>query len=270
MDRPTKRFKSESSRYYRKRRTFKKYLYSQGLGPRNRYYRVPRTLGALFANPEIKYYDTDRPNIDIPAVSATTLTAAPSTEPTGTVGCLFAPSLGDTVSQRNGRKVAIKKIRISGSVQIPPQSAQSTGEDPIIVRVVVYVDKQSNGAQAGLVDVFRGVTGGVGPFTMIKQPQSTGQMGRFRVLKDKFYTFDNFNAVGTAGSFIQSSILKNFKFNITFKKPLNVNFNDVNDGTVASISSGAVHLQANATINSTIPQAQAFIAYSSRVVFVDI
>jgi len=269
MDRPTKRFKSESQRYYRKRR-FKKYLYSQGLGPRKNYYRVPRTMGALFANPEIKYFDTDRSNIDIPAVSATTLTAAPSTEPTGTVGCLFAPSLGDTVSQRNGRKVAIKKIRINGSVQIPAQSNQSVGEEPIVVRVVVYVDKQANGSQAGLVDVFRGVSGGVGPYTIIKQHQSTGQMGRFRVLKDKFYTFDNFNAVGTAASFIQSSILKNFKFNITFKKPLQVNFNDVNDGTVASISSGAIHLQANATINSIIPLAQAYIAYTSRVVFVDV
>lgn len=270
MDRPTKKFKSESSRYYRKRRIFKKWLYSQGLGPRKNFYRVPRTLGALFTSPEIKYFDTDRPNIDIPAVSGTSLTAAPTTEPSGTIGCLFAPSLGDTVSQRNGRKVAVRKIRISGSVSIPPQSAQSQGEEPIIVRVVVYVDKQANGEQAGLNDVFRGVGGNVGPYTMIKQPQATGQMGRFRVLKDKFYTFDNYNAVGTSGSFIQSSMLKNFKFNITFKKPLQVNFNDANDGTIGSISAGGIHLQANATINSTIPQAQAFLAYSSRVVFVDI
>ena len=59
----------------------------------------------------------------------------------------------------------------------------------------------------------------------------------------------------------QAGLSKPFKFNITFKKPINVRFNNTNGGTIADIVDNSLHLIA-LTDNDNLAPA---ISYYSRV-----
>ena len=264
----TKKAKIKAEPTSKKRR--KKYYYSEGRGYRKGYGKpVPRTAGALYSSSETKYWDTDRPRVDIPACTATALTAASTTSP-DSYQTLFSPNQGTGVASREGRKTALKKLRIVGAIEYPGQSGQNQYDEAIFVRVVVYLDKQANGTSASLPDIFRTAPLSVGVHAAIRQPMATGSFGRFRIFKDKLFKFDNYQTIGLTSSFVQMPQIQPFKFTIKFKKPLVFLYNSVGGTAPSALLNYNINLQANATVNSLSPQAQCFINYQSRATFFDV
>lgn len=253
-----RKVESEDSRKKKKKRS----TYKKGWGKP-----VPRTSGAFFAG-ENKYWDVDRSRVDIPACNTTGLVTALTTSP-DTYQTLFSPVTGSGVNNREGRRCAVKKIRIVGSIEYPGQMSQNQYDDSILVRVVLFLDQQANASTPGLSDIYRTAPISVGTFAAIRQPINLANAGRFRILKDKLYKFDNYQTIGLTSSFIQMPQVIPFKFTIKFKKPLIFLFTQTGGSLPTALLNYNLNLQANATVNSISPQAQVFINYQSRVTFVD-
>lgn len=251
-----------------RRKKRRRSLYSQGRGYKKYFgYPFPRTAGAFFAG-ENKYWDVHRSRVDIPACNTTNLVTALTTSP-DVYQTLFSPVPGSGVNNREGRRCAVKKIRIVGSIEYPGQSGQNQYDDSILVRIVLFLDQQANASTPGLSDIYRTAPIPVGTFAAIRQPISLANIGRFRVLKDKLYKFDNYQTIGLTSSFVQMPQVIPFKFSIKFKKPLIFLFNQTAGSLPSALLNYNLNLQANATVNSVTPQAQVFISYQSRVTFVD-
>jgi len=79
-------------------------------------------------------------------------------------------------------------------------------------------------------------------FAAIDAFQDSANFGRFKVWKDKTYTMGNQSASfdGTNMEFFGE--MKQFKWNLKFKKPIVVNFNNTNGGTVADIVDNSFHI----------------------------
>lgn len=84
-------------------------------------------------------------------------------------------------------------------------------------------------------------------FGAIDAFQNPDNFGRFKVWKDKTYVMGDQSAVydGTNMEFFGQ--MRQFKWNIKFKKPIVVNFNATNGGTVADIVDNSFHLIAVST-----------------------
>lgn len=216
---------------------------------------------------ETKYFDFLQNTISIPAASNTTLGTSVTTAPL-TVGCCFAPTLGNDITNRIGRKCAVHKIRIQGSVVFNSQSAQNSFDNQQIVRLVLFIDKQANASQATLADVFQTNANLTSPSGAIHVPQNLATLGRFRVLKDKKMAFDSGNATGspTAGDVIIGPMARNFKFSIKFRKPLIVHFNATNGGTYADIVENCIQFISVGAIVTATPS----INYYGRVCYSDV
>lgn len=217
---------------------------------------VARTPGGQITA-DNHYFDTER---TITSVSANT-TAWTGTEydpNTTAMLCLFAPVIGDDISNRMGRKIFVKKIRINGILNVGVQAAQGAGDAPAVVRIILYQDKQTNGSQSQGEDV---IASGAGS-DAIDMFQNVANLGRFRVWKDKTFTLQNPN-MGTDGvsTFATQGIARKFK--MTIRPNCWVNFNATNGGTVADIVDNSFHLIANTPSAQLVPS----LTYKVRTVF---
>lgn len=232
--------------------------------PRRRY--MPRTPGGQIVA-DNHYYDATRANVAIPVITTawTGTELDPDNVAAGAlaVNCLFAPTLGDDISQRTGRRATLKRIKIQGTIIIPAQTTVNTLDTPAKVRIIVYRDGQTNASQSQGEDLIgSGLGTGTSAMNMF---QNFANFGRFKVYKDKSYIYGNnisgVNDTGATGGVVQSAAKYHFKFSI----PVNdvVNFNATNGGTVADIVDNSYHLIC-ATDGSTMAPT---IAYQSRCVF---
>jgi len=220
---------------------------------------VPRTSGALSLT-ESKVFDTFY-SAAIPAI--TTSWSSGIADP-ATFLCLCVPVVGAALNQRIGRAINYFKIKIRGQVKCAAQTAQSASETSSSIRVLLVVDKQTNAAAmtaAQLMAPDASTNMSVASF------QNTDNFGRFQVLKDKRFVITNANLVGspTAGDVAQQGMVKLFKINYTFRKPLTAHFNATNGGTIADIVDNSLHVVAACDNASYVPQLQ----YACRVVYID-
>lgn len=141
---------------------------------------------------EMKFLDT--------TVAQTTVAAA------GTVlsSSLNVVPQGDQQSERIGRKITIKSIHLRGRSILPAGAAYDT------LRLIVYVDTQTNGAAATAADILQGAAPTLESFNNMENA------GRFRVLKDWYYNMNSINSVGaTPDETASARVLKmNKKCNI--------------------------------------------------------
>lgn len=269
--RATKRFKSEAAVFIPLKKKWRRRLWSKGLGWRKGFPSVARTRGPMFASPEIKYYDAVRNYIIIPAVGTQNLTADTSTAPPQ--GTLCCPILGNDINNRVGRKINVRTIRINGQIYFPAQVGESSIDGPLVVRVIVLQDKQSNATLCTLLDSHQTNLISNSAITAINVPQNLATLGRFRVLKDKRYTMaDDLSMVGnySTATLGQAGQVINFKYNLKFKKHPTVHFNTKTDNVFDNIYSNNFVLYACATYSSTVPPAAAYITYFSRASFYDV
>jgi len=237
------------------------------------YTSVARTRGAAVTG-EMKYYDAE---LNSAAIAATTGTwvagtlADPSTSinlgaaAVATPGALCVPTVGAALNQRVGRKITIRKVKVHGTIAIPPQAAQAAADSAAKVRIVLVMDQQTNAAPMLSADLFNNAGAAA---TTINSFQNPNNFGRFRVLKDKMISLSNLNLAGspTTADVIQAAAKLNFKFAVNFKKPIEVHFNATNGGTVADIVDNSLHMIC-ATDNATYAPT---LAYYSRVCYKDV
>jgi hypothetical protein len=135
--------------------------------------------------------------------------------------------------------------------------------------LILFVDQQTNGVQATGNQVIASGTGS-NRHQVQNMHQSVESLGRFRILKDKQMIIQNPNFAvrvaqlnPTPQTMAQNGLHKPFKMTYRFKKPLLVNFNAGNAGTVADIVDNSLHLIGHADEFGMDP----VIDYISRVTY---
>lgn len=224
---------------------------------------VARARGAAVTG-EMKYFDVELQTYAIPAVTSTWV-AGTLADPTTTINlgdaavatplCLYAPKVSAALNGRIGRKIKVLKIKLNGTIFVATQGGVSTADAACKVRLMMVLDKQANATAMTGAQLMNDATSAA---TTIHSFQNPNNFGRFRVLKEKVFHIDDLNLTGspTAVDVIQSGRMIPFKINYTFKKPLLVNFNATNGGTVADIIDNAVHIIAGTSNAAFVPSMQ--------------
>lgn len=214
---------------------------------RRGYSSVPRTRGWVASKSETKYFDTELAISAIPVAAAGGFPATSRLDPTTTIDLgsaavpnpqtLCVPTVGSALNQRIGRKIKVMKIKVRGNIYVAPVTAAIATGPPFRVRLVLLQDKQTNASWYVANTVFNPAGSGT---TAIAAYQNPNSFGRYRILKDKMYSFGNQNFISTdmAGQNIP------FKFSIKFRKPVLINFNATNGGTVSDIVDNSFHVLA--------------------------
>jgi len=224
--------------------------------PQRRLGFVARTPGGQITA-DNHYFDTERTATAI-ASNTASWTASEYDPNTSAMLCLFAPVIGDDIANRIGRKIFVKSIRLKGIITCAPQTAQSTTPDvPVVIRMIVYQDKQTNGAQSQGEDV---ISSGAASNALNMFTNSTN-FGRFNIVKDKFITLQNPTMAGITATYEQSGLNRQFKMNCKVNQW--VSYNATNGGTVADVVDNSWHFIANCNSAALVP----FVAYKVRTVF---
>lgn len=231
---------------------------------------TPRKTYGYSLSGEMKYFDTELTASAIQPVT-TTYVAGTRLDPSSTINlgsaavatplCLFAPTVGSALNQRVGRKAAVMKVKIKGTILIPPQSVQSAADASCKVRLVLLCDKQTNAAQYTASQVFNDATNANITIDSFQNPNG---FGRFTIYKDKTFVMGNAaiaNDTGSTGGIIQAALIRQFKMTVNFKNPLTVNFNATNGGTVADITDNSLHILCGCNNSALAPT----LSYYARV-----
>lgn len=196
---------------------------------------VPRTPGGQIVS-ERKYYDTTLNGGTISSVVSNWLGA--ENDPVN-IDTLFAPIQGNDISDREGRNCYVHNITVRGSIKSDDQTAQTLVDANQIFRIILVLDKQTNGAKMEAEDL---ITSGSGAPSLYDF-QNTANFGRFQILKDRIIEHQPCNIAGnTSGTFWQGSQRKHFKLKHTFNPPLRICFNSTNGGTVSDIVDNSFHI----------------------------
>jgi hypothetical protein len=236
------------------------------------YSSTPRTRGAAVQG-EMKYFDTIRTSTAVATV-VDTWVAGTILDPTKTIVlsaaaevanplCLFAPTVGAGLNQRNGRNVNLMKIKLQGQVAIPNQTALAAPPNGTKVRILLVLDKQTNSAQMTSASLLNGSEDAT---TTINAYQNPNFFGRFQVLKEKIINTYNpaMSGVVAGPTIVVNGAVYSFKMNYNFNG-LSVHFNNTSNGTVADIVNNSLHFIIGSNNISTIPS----VAYYSRVSYKD-
>lgn len=223
---------------------------------------VRRTMGPRAAT-ERKYFDSF---LNDQALVANNTWAGSELDPAAVL-CLFAPSEGSDLDNRIGRKVTVKSIKIRGALQCITQSAQSAADYANCVRLILFIDQQTNAVQCQAEELMQD-PGAANALLCGQTFQNTANFGRFKVLRDKTYVLDKppITAATDAGNtIVQAGLIRPFKLSYKFTKPFNVRFNGTNGGTVADIIDNSFHLAGR--VNNT--GMACTISYQVRVTYTD-
>lgn len=216
---------------------------------------VSRTPGGQITA-DNHYFDTERTATTV-ASSTANWTNTEYDPNTTAMLCLFAPVTGDDITNRTGRKVFVKKIRIHGAFQCLPQSVQASGDVGEAIRVIVYQDKQTNAAQSQGEDL---IASGAGS-DALHMHQNLANLGRFKVWYDKIINIDVPQMTGAAAAIETAGVIRHFK--ISIKPNCWVNYNATNGGTVADVVDNSFHV----IMNTQSTNLAATVAYKVRTVF---
>lgn len=218
---------------------------------------VPRSLGTPMAVTERKYFDSEASiTLVVPGASWAGAEADPTTKLT-----LCVPVTGNDFNNRVGRKIDVLGIRIKGFITASMQLNQTAADAQPFVRYILVQDKQTNAGQLNAEDVINSGAGSVA-LAMFQNPAF---FGRFKVLKDKTLRLPMPTITYDGTNLEQTGFTVPFKCSYTFKKPVRVNFNATNGGTIADITDNSFHLIAGVSDSLLAPT----FNYKARAVFVD-
>ncbi len=149
------------------------------------------------------------------------------------VGGTVEPSIniipqGVLENNRIGRKCTIKKIFWKYETQMPATVNMATATD--VVRIILYLDKQANGATAAVLDILE--TANYQSF------RNLSNVGRFQVLMDKTVMVTGWGG-SNASSEETAPQFKQFKYSKSCNIPLEYD-NSVSTGALTSIRSNNI------------------------------
>lgn len=101
---------------------------------------------------ELKFLDMAK---GVTALTAPTDATGGEMDPSsGCTGCLSAPAQGDGANQRDGNKIIMKNIYITGNITCDAIENSATAKHVGTVFIALVMDTQTNGAQLNSEDVF--------------------------------------------------------------------------------------------------------------------
>ncbi len=140
---------------------------------------------------EMKFHDVD---LDDANIAASAITA--------TINII---GQGVTESTRVGRKCTIRRIQWRYQISLPEVDALGTPASGDTVRIILYKDKQANGATANATDILEAA--------VWQSFRNLANSGRFDILMDKLH---NINYMGLAsdgaGVVSQAAVIHNYTF----------------------------------------------------------
>lgn len=240
---------------YRKRfgRPFKRQLSSFKFSPKFKKRAMP-TLPE-----ETKYFDTS-----YAAVSLTAPTDASGGEhdPT-TILCLNGVPQGDTQSQRDGFKIAMKSLFINGTVSCAAQTDQTALDVAPSVFIAVVLDKQTNLAQLNSEDVFQNPSGNG---ALAASPlRNMSYTTRFQVLKKKVVRIPPLPVSWDGTNVEQSGVSVPWSMTIPLKG-LTTRFTaGTTTGYIGTVVDNSLHVIAYVGYNTSVT---AQLNYNSRLRFI--
>lgn len=216
----------------------------------------PRSGG--FIDKEVKFYDTSLAGQALSAVAAMT---GGELDPSATV-MLNTVDQGDGEQQRDGRKILMKSVYITGTVTVAKKESQNDIDNAGRAYIALVLDTQTNGAQLDSEKVFENQSANT---ILNAHPMRNLQFTRrFKVLGHKMFTFGNITAAndtGSTGGIVMGGLSRNFKF---FKN-LNIPCNFTGTAsTVANIMDNSLHIVGFSTGTALAPT----ISYNARLRFV--
>lgn len=187
---------------------------------------------------------------------------------TAVYGCLPVPKEGTGYSERDGRKIFMKNIKIRGTIRFTAQTGvttAATGQQ--FVRLVVVKDKRTNGTELSAENVLSPGTGSDGNAsltadTAIMSMTNPNGWGRYEIKFDKLYRVPPLSSWydGVDGNINAYDI----PFKINVKVNDYVNF-DASTGAVTSIVDNSFHLLAACGGAGGVPNCS--VSYLARTAF---
>ncbi len=154
-------------------------------------------------NAELKFHDVDLD--DAVVAQAGGLTA--------TINII---AQGTTESERIGRKCTIRQVHWRYRLALPTQDAIATPASSDTCRVILYQDKQCNGATAAITDVLESAD--------IHSFRNLANSGRFVILMDKMHTLTYQGLSSDAANVMnQGQVVREFTYNKTCSIPIEYN-----------------------------------------------
>ncbi len=208
-----------------------------------------------FLGIETKFFDSSRA---ASALTAPTDAAGGEHDPT-TLNTLFAPVQGTGAQNRDGRKVKMTSIEISGVVDVSSQVNQTATDVSGKVFIALVLDKQTNAAQLNSEDVFDNQSASV---ALAASPmRDLERSTRFRVLKKWEFVIAQPEMVFDGTNIEQMGYHKAFYLKMGLGQTVEF---IANGGTVADIQDNSLHMVAYCSNTSLAPR----LNYNCRVNFI--
>lgn len=233
------------------------------------------------------YLGIEKKYIDYEYNAAISNAVAGSEADPATALALNSIAQGDGPTDRDGRQVTLKSVHLRGMIRtnadiVDPDTATGAANG-FVVKLVLLLDTQTNGAQFNAEDVFVEPSNGTLASFTFRELQ---HQKRFRVLKDLMLTVPAATATRIAGqsennspttpnNFDTSAVLvparmvpfeMNHEFKGVGKNELKTIYTG-NTATVASISDNSLHLMA-VKVDEASGASAYILSYVSRVRFV--
>jgi len=169
------------------------------------------------AGTELKFHDLDIDDTDI----ATGGTIAEDS-------CLTIAQ-GDGESERIGRKCTVKSINWRFQIVLDSASTPVSGTD--VVRVILYQDKQTNGATAAVTDILESDD--------FQSFNNLANKSRFRTLMDRTYELNSSAAAGNGTTDLTAPAQINDTFFMSCNIPIEYD-NSATTGAIATMRSNNI------------------------------
>lgn len=240
-----------SSRVRKRRRT------RRGLGRR----RMLNVVTSGLLGIENKYLDTYGTGIAIPAPADCT---GGEMQPTGgCTDCLSAPATGDGATNRDGKKIVITSLFMTGEIGYGLSGDRADVIIAPTVFLALVLDTQTNGATIVSEQVFTNPNSNAATngFPLRNMSNTT----RYKVLKHKTIR-PSITVTATDGANTCSNDANSRSFILSWRGTLPVSFGTGTTADVANVVDNSLHLIAFATGTSTDTLA-ASINYNCRIRF---
>lgn len=221
-----------------------------------------KALAIMAEGVEHKYIDTTKA---ITALAQVGTSVGLNVDPVP--GALNCVAEGDDANTRDGRQIIIDQVHVRGFVRF--NGAEEVGDPPDgqVVRILMYLDTQTNAAACASEDVVTNFGASVALSSSFFRNPNGYQ--RFMSLKEITLSrpAQSSTWAGAANKYTAGTISVPFEFHHKFKQPLKVRFNATNGGNIADIVDNSIHILAAEGGDTPAIRYGTAIAYNARVRF---
>jgi len=213
---------------------------------------------AGFLGIEKKFYDT---NLNAVTIDDTIGLTSGMIDPSAT-SMISTPTQGDGEQQREGKRIVIKSVQVTGVVYNATIEATANPPVPCTAFVALVLDTQSNAAQCTSDQVFKNVSA---VETGIPAPlRNLLYATRFKVLKTGVFDLNpvSITTNGVADTFSWPAVQRTFNWYLPMD--LVINFNSGTTASIANVVDNSLHMIAFCDYNTNSPK----ITYNARIRFV--